>query len=148
MSRDDAITIVSMIVNGWPGPAWDADRLEAYVQAIMGLPADVTTRAVARAQKKLEFRPSVAALMEYVQIERRLSEREVAEFVVPEKIPKPTWVERWERARAVGDQRPFPEQIPGMDALARISPENYAAYAPPEVPISDREVWVQGDEYL
>lgn len=148
MNRDDAITIVSLIVNGWPGPAWDADRLEAYVQAIMGLPADVTTRAVVRAQKKLEFRPSVAALMEYVQIERRLADADEARFIDPEKIPKPLWVERWERARAEGDWRPFPEQIPGMDALARVSPEDYAAYAPPEVPISNREVWVQGDEYL
>ena len=147
MDRNDAVTIVSMIVYGWPGAAWETERMEAYVDAIMPLDAAVTSRAVARARNELKYRPSVAELREFVQIERRLSESEEARYVLPEK-EQPEWVNRWERARAAGDMRPFPEQMTALDMLARQSPEHYKVYAPPEAPVTDREFWVQPDEFL
>ncbi len=148
MTRDDAVTIVSMIVYGWPGAAWEAERMEAYVDAIMPLDAAITSRAVGRARNELKYRPSVAELREFVQIERRLSESEEARYVLPDRPEQPDWVKRWERARAAGDMRPFPEQMNAMDALARQTAEDYRVYAPPEHPLNDREHWVQDDEYL
>jgi hypothetical protein len=148
MTRDDAVTIVTMLVHSWPGPAWEAEKLEAYVNAILPLDAAITTRALGRAVNELKFRPSIAELREFIQIERRLSEPDEARFVLPDKPPKPQWVERWERARAAGDRRPFPEQMMALDILARQSPEHYKAYAPPEVPTSEAEHWVQPHEYL
>ena len=148
MTRDEAITVVGMIVNSWPGPAWEADRLSAYVAAIEPLDAAITTRAVGRAVNELKYRPSIAELREFVRIERALSEPEESRFVLPDKPPKPLWVDRWERARAAGDLRPFPEQITALDSLARQGALDYAAYRPPEAPVSDREHWVQPDEYL
>lgn len=148
MKRDDAIVIVTMVINGWPGPAWDAGRLEAYIEDLVSFDAELTTKAVIRARRTLKWRPSIAELIEFIQIERRLTEREQAEFIQPEKIPKPLWVLRWERARASGDERPFPEQMHSLDMMARASPENYRAYAPPECPVTDRSAWIQPDEYL
>lgn len=150
MNREDSITIVSMIANSWPGQAWEADRLEAYVNAIITWDAEITTRAVARSVNKLKYRPSVAELLEFVQIERRavMSVQEEAELVRTEKPLKPLWVERWERARAAGDMRPFPEQRAAMDILSRASPEDFKAYAPPQAPLSDASAWVQGGEFL
>ncbi len=150
MTRDDAITIVSMIVHSWPGQDWDALTMEAYCEAIMPLDAELTTRAVARAVNVLKFRPKVAELREFIAIERRqrLSPREEADLVKVEKIPQPLWVQRWERARAAGDMRPFPEQSHAMEMMSRQSPENRRAYAPPTAPITDASVWVQPAEWL
>lgn len=150
MTRDDAVTIVSMIVSHWPGQTWDDAELAAYVSAIESWDAEVTTRAVARAVNHLRFRPKVAELREFVQIERRsaLSPREEADLVRPEKPMRPLWVERWERARKADDERLFPEQLSGIETLCRASPENFKAYRPPDVPMNDASVWVQPDEYL
>jgi hypothetical protein len=150
LTRDDAITIVSMIANSWPGAAWEADRLEAYVNAISSWDAETTTRAVARAVNKLKYRPSVAELLEFVQIERRskMSLEEEAALVMPDKQPRPLWVERWSRARAAGDFRLFPEQAAAMDILSRRSPEDFKAYRVPSEPFSDTSIWVEPDSWL
>lgn len=148
MTREDAITIVEMIVSGWPGPPWETPRLEAYVDSLLPLDAEVTTKAVVRARNKLKYRPSISELREFIQIERRLDQTEEARYVLPDKPDKPAWVARWERARAADDWRPFPEQMQGMDTLARRDPDNFGTYAPPEAPVTDRTVWVQDDEYL
>lgn len=137
-----------MVLNSWPGPAWEAERLQAYVIAVEPLDAEIAVKAVARAVQVLKFRPTVAELREFVRIERSMSQREVAEYVKPEKPERPEWVIRWERARACGDWRAFPEQMSGMDAMARTTPENFSAYSAPNAPIFDREYWVQPDEYL
>jgi len=77
--------------------------------------------------------------------------------LLPDKRPKPEWVLRWERARAAGDERIFPEQIPGYLQMQRCEPreagddvfiENLEAYALPLTPVDDRRDWVQEDEYL
>jgi hypothetical protein len=148
MTRDDAVTITAMVVNSWPGPVWEVERMEAYIDALLPLDAAVTTNAVARAVSQLKYRPSIAELREFVRIERSLSAEEEIRFMPSEMPLKPTWVERWERARAAGDVRPFPEQMTGMDQIARQSPEHYAVYTPPRFPLDDAEHWVQGDEYL
>lgn len=148
MTRAEAIEVVEMVVNSWPGPAWEADRLEAYVNAIISLDAAVTVRALSHAVQKLKYRPSVAELREFVQIERRLSDDQVLEYILPEKPFRPDWVHRWYRARAAGDWRPFPEQLNALDVLARQSPEHYRVYAPPEAPLTDPEFWIQEGEYL
>lgn len=147
MTRDDAITIVAMIVHGWPGPAWEEERLAAYVEAILPLDAAITTRALARARNTLKYRPAISELREFVQIERRASEA-VIPLIEPEYPGKPEWVDRWERARAAKDMRPFPEQVEVMHSFARRSPEDYKAYNPPAVPTTDREFFVQSDEYV
>ena len=77
-----------------------------------------------------------------------MSESDEARLILPDKTMKPPWVQRWERARAAGDHRPFPEQIAALDALGRQDPEHYRIYRPPSQPVSDREFWVQPDEYL
>jgi hypothetical protein len=109
VTRDDAVTIVSMIVHGWPGPNWEPERLEAYVDAIMPLDAAITSRAVGQARNKLKYRPSIAELREFIQIERRLSESEESNFIPWDKLKMPEWVKRWKRAHEAGDMRPFPE---------------------------------------
>jgi hypothetical protein len=147
MSRDDAVTIVAMVVHGWPGPAWETERLEAYVESILPLDAVISTRALARARNALKYRPPISEFREFYQIERRLSESDEARLVLPDKPEKPAWVGRWEQARAAGDKRPFPEQMSGLDVLARQSPEDYRVYAPPEDPVTDPEQWVQETEY-
>ncbi len=149
MSRDDAATIVAMIVHGWPGPVWEAERLEAYVQGIISWDAAITTRALARARNALKYRPSIAELREFVQIEQRakISEQEQISLILPEKPFKPDWVSRWERARKAGDMRLFPEQAAGLNALCRQSPEDFKAYRLPEAETSDESVWVQEGEY-
>lgn len=147
MTHDDAVTIVAMIVHGWPGPAWETERLAAYVEGILPLDAAITTHALARARNELKYRPSIAELREFYQAERRMSESDEARLILPDKTMQPTWVQRWGRARAAGDTRPFPEQIAALDALGRQDPEHYRIYRPPSQPISDREFWVQPSEY-
>lgn len=148
MTRDDAITITAMVVNSWPGAVWETERMEAYVESLLPLDAATTTKAVARAVHQLKYRPSIAELREFVRIERALSAEEEIRFMPTEMPQKPAWVLRWERARAAGDMRPFPEQMIGMDTLARQSVEHYAAYSPPAHSLDDPEHWVQEHEYL
>lgn len=148
MTRDDAVTIVAMVIHGWPGPDWPAERLAAYVESIMPLDAAITTHALARARNELKYRPSIAELREFYRIERKLSETEEIRFMPVDQTVKPAWVERWERARAAGDMRPFPEQMAALDSLARFDAEHYKVYRPPEQPVTDPEFWVQPDEYL
>lgn len=150
MKRDEAVTIVAMIVNSWPGPDWDTDRLEAYVERLLPLDARNTTLAVERAVRKLRFRPAIADLLEFVRIIEReqIPDGELIGYMPLERIAKPHWVLRWERARAAGDFRPFPEQAHALTQLARVDAAHYAAYAPPEAPITDPSHWVQEHEYV
>lgn len=148
MTRDEAVEVTSMVVNSWPGAAWESERLEAYVNALLPLDAALTTRALGKAVRKLKYRPSIAELHEFIQLERRLSDNDVLRYMPIEKPYRPDWVARWYRARAVGDMRPFPEQMTALDMLARQSPEHYAIYAPPEAPLTDSEAWIQPTEYL
>lgn len=148
MNRDESLTIVAMIVSSWPGKDWDSATCDAYAHNIESLDAEHTTNAVAAAVKTMRYRPSIADLREFVRIQTRLSEPDEARFMPVDKPLKPLWVERWQRARHAGDWRCFPEQLVGMDDMARETPEHYRVYAPPSAPLSDNSFWVQGDEYL
>ena len=150
MKRDEAVTVVAMIVNSWPGPDWDTERLAAYVDRLLPLDARNTTLAVERAVRKLKYRPSVAELLEFVRIVEReqIPDGELIGYMPIERIPKPGWVLRWERARRAGDFRPFPEQAHALTQLARVDVAHYAAYAPPEAPVTDAAFWIQEHEYL
>lgn len=113
MTPDDALTITGMIASGWPGQVWEADRLAAYAKGLESLDAELTTQAVLRAQREVKYRPSVAELIEFVQIERRLSEPEQAmerrELPQPSKCPP--WVLGWIVARVRhNDFRTWAEQ--------------------------------------
>lgn len=138
MTRDDAITLVSMIVHGWPGAAWEQERLEQYVAALVPLDAMLATKALHRAQKELRYRPSIAELREFIQAEHRATTSEDWRLLPTVPVGRPAWVERWARARAEGDYRPFPEQ---MSALTQMK-------CCPEQPVTDRAVWIQEDEFL
>ena len=133
MTRPEAITVVEMIVHGWPGPAWEVPRMEAYIDSFLPLDAKVTTQAVLRARNTLRYRPSIAELREFIHIEQRLAEPdEPAERRPAQSLVRPAWTVRWARARANGDWRHFPQQCEYVGA--------------PE-PFTDRAVWVQDDEY-
>lgn len=54
---------------------------------------------------------------------------------VTEVKGRPDWVVRWTRARIAGDPRLFPEQLSALEE-------------PPGEPLTDRNVYVQPDEYL
>ena len=136
MTRSEAITIVEMLVHGWPGGVWEQPRMEAYVTALLAFEAKPTTAAVLRAQSSLRYRPSIAELREFIRIEQRLQEPDEAEerrTRVPEQPGRPEWVNRWDRARANNDWRPFPEQC---------------EYVGSSESFENREAWVQLDEYL
>lgn len=113
MTRDDSITIVAMVCAAWPGKDWDAAQLDSYARAIEGCDAQQATDAVLRAQKELRYRPSVAELLEFIKIERRLSETD--EPMQRRELPKttrcPDWVKGWCLSRArYGDFRIWPQQ--------------------------------------
>lgn len=149
MNRDEAVTIVEIIVHGWPGPAWEVERMEAYVNALLSFEAKATTAAVLRAQKELRYRPSIAELREFIHIEQRLAEPEDSwRHQPPEPLPRPEWTIRWARARAANDWRPFPEQRDAMTRMANEHPGNFRVYSPPPYPTDLRDFWVQPDEYL
>jgi len=61
-----------------------------------------------------------------------------SDLILPELPNAPDWVIVWESARAVGDERLLPEQIP---ALAE------AGVPIPVEAITDVEVWIQLGEY-
>lgn len=82
---------------------------------------------------------------------------------LPHRFDIPDWVQRWHRARAAGDYRLFPEQASGIRGLHLDNglPEgdtakfiDYPSGYEKEyeivvnVPVTDREHWVQPDEYL
>jgi hypothetical protein len=147
VTRDESLTCVEVILAGWPGNPWSVDQIDSYARAIEGQHFFTTRKAIESAQRSLKFRPPVAELLEFIRIQRSLSEGEQARLIEPEKVPRPEWVKRWERARAAKDARLFPEQMRGMDELARRSPEDFKVYSLPEVPITDAEYWVQIGEY-
>ena len=153
MTRDDAVTIVAMIVHGWPGAAWETERMESYVNDLLPLDAALTTHALARARNTLKYRPSIAELKEFYAIERRKQAMQETERIkaqldeVPNKLPIQDWVKRWLVARflvAPPDMRPLPEQHPYSEGRL---PTGETEWMPPDLyaeeaaRVSDAQVW-------
>lgn len=150
MTRDDAVTIVAMVAHGWPGAAWEADRMEIYVEALLPLDATLMSRALARAHNTLKYRPSIAEMKEFYAIEKRKDEMKRSEELraqldaAPDSGPIPQWVKRWLVARWLSsppDTRPMKEQYPyGL-------PEGETEWMPDDLyveqaaMVTDAQVW-------
>lgn len=138
MKRTEAITIVEMLLNGWPSSrAWTEGEMSNYASAIEDLDPAIVTKAAIRAQREMRHRPSVAELREYARIEARAAEswREAPEV----SVPAPQWALQWARARSNDDMRLLPEQALALREMG---------WETPDEPLTDRSVWVQPDEYL
>ncbi len=149
MTRDDAVTIVAMIVHGWPGAAWEAERMEIYVQDLLPLDAALATHALARARNTLKYRPSIAELKEFYAIERRKADMKETERIreqldaAPDSLGIPPWVKRWLVARwlvSPPDLRPMKEQFSRL-------PEGSDSWMPDDLyveeaaKVTDAQVW-------
>jgi len=119
VNYNEALDVVGMVVRTWPGKEWSENEMDAYATGLMRYDAAVCTLAVAAAQQKLMYRPSVAELREFYDLERAKtrarSEAPVTER--PRKDKVPLWVRRWVAARYLyaqfgkaQDMRRFPEQ--------------------------------------
>jgi hypothetical protein len=151
MTRDEALTIVGMISNHWPGPQWNTDTLDAYAHAIQPLDARLATAAVIRAVNELEFYPKVSVLREYVQIERRLAEPEPpADRMEPRtdfRREPPSWIRTWIISRyRHRDFRVLPEQKPGYDTLQTGEPHFRTYVWPDQEPMPSEQAAVYAAE--
>jgi hypothetical protein len=147
----EAQEIIRMVESSWLCDFGPAGR-ELWRQMLEPYDAELATRAVAEmARHPLpgnRARPTVADLRAViVRLARTEHELEGWRELPPSPLPKPEWVSRWTRARAAGDRRMFPEQVPGALAIQRDDPRNLLAYAFPEGPESDPAHWVQEHEY-
>ncbi len=71
MNHEEALTVTQMVVTSWPSTkVWTAEEMTAYANGLQRYDAEACTRAVAAAQQKLMYRPSVAELREFYDIER------------------------------------------------------------------------------
>lgn len=151
MEPRDAQSLIRMVEANWHCDLGKEGR-ELWRQMLEPYDAGVATRAVALLAKHPlpggRARPNVADLRTIiVSISRHDSEENWRELPAG-PLPRPAWVDRWERARAEGDQRAFPEQIPGYLALQKEDPANATAYALPDSPTTNEADWVQPHEYV
>lgn len=120
MNHEEALTVTQMVITSWPSSkVWTAEEMTAYATGLQRYDAEYATKAVAAAQQKLMYRPSVAELREFYDLERAKT-RARAETPVTERPRKdkvPLWVRRWVAARYLyaqfgkaQDMRRFPEQ--------------------------------------
>lgn len=131
MTRDESLTIVGMILSRWPASKeWTKDQMSTYAQDIEDMDAEITTSAVLRAVKEVQYRPSVAELREFVRAERRRLQALVEPKQAPKGAPIPSWVRRWICARMLyskfgkeKDMRRFAEQGDWGDLTQPLMPE-------------------------
>lgn len=131
MTRDESLTIVEMILARWPtSKEWSKDQMDAYAQGIQDLDAELTTSAVLRAIKDMQYRPAVAELREFVRTERNRLRALVEPKGQPPGAPVPFWVKRWICARMLYkrfgkeyDPRRFLEQGDWGDLTQELMPE-------------------------
>ncbi len=121
MNHEESITVTEMVLTTWPqSREWDTDEIMAYANGLQRYDAEYCTKAVAAAQQKLMYRPSVAELREFYDIERakaRASAEAPERQWAAKRETVPLWVRRWVAARYLHamfgkdqDMRPFPEQ--------------------------------------
>lgn len=131
MTRDESLTIVEMIVSGWPdAKPLDRQEIDMYARAIQDLDAELATHAVLRAVKDTPYRLKPNELRERTRMEKRRLAPEVAPLEPPEGRPLPIWVKRWICARLLykrfdkpHDFRRFVEQGDYGDLTQEMMPE-------------------------
>ena len=131
MTRDESLTIVSMILAHWrPKREWSKDEISAFAASVQDLPAELTTSAVARAAKEIAYPPSIAELREYVRLERVRRAPQVKPLEPSDGAPIPLWVKRWicarmlyERFNKPRDERRFSEQGDYGDPTRELMPD-------------------------
>jgi len=118
-----------MILTSWHGKEWTKEEIDVYARLIQDMDAEITTHAVIKAAKEMQYRPSVAELRERVRVEKRRLAPAVAP-VETETTPLPEWVRRWICARLLfkqfgkpRDLRRFPEQGDFGDLTQEVMPE-------------------------
>jgi hypothetical protein len=121
MTYEEALTVTQMVITTWPSTkVWGEEEMDAYAHGLQRYEASACVKAVAAAQQKLMYRPSVAELREFYDIERAKTRAaaEAPERQWPTKRETvPLWVRRWVAARYLyarfgkeQDLRPFREQ--------------------------------------
>jgi hypothetical protein len=149
VNHDEALTITQMVVTTWPqSKEWGVDEISAYATGLMKYDAATLTRAVAAAQQKLMYRPSVAELREFYDLERAKTRASAELPVEPrariEKVP--LWVRRWVAARYLyarfgkeQDMRRFPEQQDKYSPDMEMMPAD--AWLEEAEHVTDKQVW-------
>lgn len=143
MTYDEAVTVTHMVVTTWPtSKAWDEDEMLAYATGLQKYDAATMTHAVAAAQQKLMYRPSVAELREFYDLERAKTraraEAPAERYAKKEKVP--LWVRRWVAARYL--YRQF-----GRDQDLRRFPEQQD-WANPDLPLMPADAWLEEAEHV
>jgi hypothetical protein len=131
MTREESLTIVEMIISGWPdAKPLDRDEIAMYARSIQDLDAELATHAVLKAHKESRFRPGPPELRERVRAERRSLAAELPPIEPTTGRPLPMWVKRWICARLLykrfgkeQDLRRFPEQGDFGDLTQEVMPE-------------------------
>jgi hypothetical protein len=131
MKPDEAEHLTGMIRAAWDMYLDDAGR-QAWTDFLVDQDADDAMAAFYKLRDRQRERPRIADFREVIKMLARPEEPlqpalPVGPFVIPE------WVLRWKRARAAGDYRAFPEQVP---------------YVQHSAPQTDEKVWVQPHEYV
>ena len=143
MNQTEALEVTHMVIRTWPtSKAWEADEMLAYAEGLMRYDAETCVNAVAAAQQKLMYRPSVAELREFYDLERAKhraqAERPAPQYAKKEKVP--LWVRRWVAARYLHrqfgreqDMRRFPEQ---------------QQWASPDLDLMPADAWLEEAEHV
>lgn len=148
MEEREAQEIVRMVESTWRVDYGRAGR-ELWRDMLLPYDPQMATRAVADLSKRQRERPTIADLRQVlVSLKSRETADQAWRELPPAPLPTPEWVKRWKRARAAGDERIFPEQIPGYLDLQKDHPLNVEAYKLPTTPTGDAADWVQEGEYL
>lgn len=149
MNHEESLTVTEMVLTTWPMTReWDTDEIMAYANGIQKYDAATMTRAVAAAQQKLMYRPSVAELREFYDLERaktRASAEKPA-TALPRKEKVPLWVRRYVAARYLHaqfgkdrDMRSFPEQQQFANPYVDMMPAD--AWLDEADHVTDSQVW-------
>lgn len=147
MTRDEAITVVEMLIDAIPdGGVWTAKQIDSYAKAIMLLDPEVATHTVLYAQKNLSRRPPVADFLVLYRIQLRRLRPQEREREPLERQPAPQWVRRWVAARwAYGrfgkpqDMRRFPQQEDFGDLTQPLMPDG--EWDKEAEQITEEELW-------
>jgi len=131
VKREEALTVVELVVSGWPdAKQLDRDEIDLYARSIEDLDAELAMSAVLRAIKNTGYRLKPNELRERVRMEKSRLAPRVAPLEPTEGRPLPEWVKRWICARLLHkrfdkphDLRRFLEQGEFGDLTQEVMPE-------------------------